>query len=145
MKQKLIKRLQIFFDRHPSLRGKPADIEQITAAEQELNIKLDEDYKEFIKLFGGAYAGLTIHAFENGESIGKETIIELTRYARKLFNDIKLFPEINTSLVIADDGSGNPIAIEADGSVVLFDLDIEKKRVIACSFERLIEQNFEEW
>ncbi len=36
MEQKLIKRLQIFFDRHPSLRGKPADIEQITAAERKL-------------------------------------------------------------------------------------------------------------
>ena len=73
MEQKLIKRLQMFFDKHPSLRGNPANVEQIADAELKLNVKIDEEYKEFIKLFGGAYAGLAIHAFENGESIGKET------------------------------------------------------------------------
>ena len=145
MEQKLIKRLQMFFDRHPSLRGNPANVEQIADAERKLNVRIDEEYKEFIKLFGGAYAGLAIHAFENGESMGKETIIELTRQARKLFNDTELFPEINKSLVIADDGSGNPIAIEPDGSVVLFDCDTEEKRVVGSSFQYLIEQNFAEW
>ena len=41
--------------------------------------------------------------------------------------------------------SGNPIAIEPDGSVVLFDCDTEEKRVVASSFQYLIEQNFAEW
>ena len=56
-----------------------------------------------------------------------------------------LFPEINKSLVIADDGSGNLIAIMPNGEVVLFDYDTEEKQVLSNSFEEFIEENFVEW
>ena len=82
------------------------------------------------------------NAFINGTSIGNETIIDLTNSARNLFNDANLFPEINKSLVIADDGSGNPIAIVLNGEVVLFDYDTEEKQVLSNSFEGFIEENF---
>ena len=121
--------------------GKAATNEQIISAEKELNIIMDKDYKDF----GGAYAGLAIHAFINGTSIGNETIIDLTNNDRKLFNEANLFPEINKSLVIADDGSGNPIAIMPNGEMVLFDYDTEEKQVLSNSFEEFIEENFVEW
>ena len=88
---------------------------------------------------------MAIHAFVNGTSIGNETIIDLTNNARNLFNDANLFPEINKSLVIADDGSGNPIAIMPNGEVVLFDYDTEEKQELSNSFEKFIEENFVEW
>ena len=106
---------------------------------------MDKDYKEFIQNFGGAYAGLAIHAFINETSIGNETIIDLTNNARKLFNEANLFPEINKSLVISDDGSRNPIAIMPNGEMVLFDYDTEEKQVLSNSFEEFIEENFVEW
>ena len=56
-----------------------------------------------------------------------------------------LFPEINKSLVISDDGSGNPIAIMPNGEMVLFDYDTEEKQVLSNSFEEFIEENFVEW
>lgn len=146
MKQEVINKLNVFYQKNPTMLGKAATNEQIANAEKELNIIMDKDYKEFIQIFGGAYAGLAIHAFINGTSIGNETIIDLTNSARNLFNDANLFPEINKSLVIADDGSGNPIAIMPNGEVVLFDYDTEEKQVLSNSFEEFIEENFvAEW
>jgi hypothetical protein len=145
MKQEIINKLSTFLQKNPTMSGKSATNEQITNAEKQLNIIMDKYYKEFIQNFGGAYAGLAIHAFINGTSIGNETIIDLTNNARNLFNDAKLFPEINESLVIADDGSGNPIAIMSNGNVVLFDYDTEEKQILSNSFEEFIEENFVEW
>lgn len=142
MRHEVINRLNIFFQKNPTMVGKSATNEQIINAEKELNIIMDKDYKEFIQNFGGAYAGLAIHAFINGTSIGNETIIDLTNGARNLFNEANLFPEINESLVISDDGSGNPIAIIPTGEVVLFDYDTEEKQVLSNSFEEFIEENF---
>lgn len=103
---------------------------------------MNNDYKEFILNFRGAYAGIAIHAFENVTSIGKDTIIDLTTNARNLFNTANLFPEINNCLVFSDDGAGNLIAIAPNGEVILFDHDIEEKQKLANSFEKLIEDNF---
>ena len=145
MKREVINKLNVFYQKTPTMSGKAATNKQIANTEKELNITMDKDYKEFIQNFGGAYAGLAIHAFINGTSIGNETIIDLTNDARNLFNDANLFPEINKCLVIADDGSGNPIAIMPNGEVVLFDYDTEEKQVLSNSFEEFIEENFVEW
>lgn len=64
--------------------GVAATNEEIENAEKELHLTIDNDYKEFILNFGGAYAGIAIYAFKNGTSIGKETIIDLTMNARNL-------------------------------------------------------------
>ncbi|TXI13346.1 MAG: SMI1/KNR4 family protein [Pedobacter sp.] len=145
MKPELIKRLNEFLAQNPTLKGKPASEEEIKNAESKLGVKIHDDYKEFIQLFGGAYAGLAIHAFSNGSSIGNETVIELTTRSRELFNNNNVFPEINQCYVIADDGSGNPIAISANEEILLFDYDTEEKKVLSESFEKLIEDNFSEW
>lgn len=145
MKQKVINKLNDFLEKNPTMLGEAATDEQIINAEKELKVIMDKDYKQFIQNFGGAYAGLAIHAFINGTSIGNETIIDLTNNARKLFNDVNLFPEINESLVIADDGSGNPIAIMSNGQIMLFDYDTEEKQILSNSFEEFIEENFVEW
>jgi cell wall assembly regulator SMI1 len=145
MNQALIKRVSDFLDKNPTLKGKPATNEEMARAEKELEVTLDKDYKEFIQQFGGAYAGIAIHAFSNGSSVGNETIIDLTKLNRKLANHNEVFPEINQSYVIADDGSGNPIAISPKGEIVLFDYDTEEQKILAANFETFIEDNFVEW
>jgi cell wall assembly regulator SMI1 len=145
MNQELMERLTNFLNNHPELRGQPATNEEIINAENELGVTMDENYKEFIKKFGGAYAGIQIHAFVNGSSIGKETVIDLTKRGRNLLNEMELFPEINECYVIADDGNGNPVAMTKTGEVVLFDHDTEEKTVLSNSFENFIEENFSEW
>ncbi|MBB6275013.1 SMI1/KNR4 family protein [Porphyromonas circumdentaria] len=145
MKQELMNRLVAFFGKNPTLLGEPATDEQIADAEKKLGVVMDKDYKEFIQNFGGAYAGIAIHAFSNGTSIGNETIVDLTIKARNLFFNTTLSVELNESFVIADDGAGNPIAIISNGQVVLFDYDTEKRQVVSNSFDEFIEENFAEW
>lgn len=145
MKQELLNRLHLFYAKNPVLRGSPANLEQIANAEKKLNARMSDDYKEFILIFGGAYIGLDLHAFINGDALGKESVVELTDNARRLFNGKNLFPEINESIVVADDGSGNPIATDPEGRVVLFDYDTEEKQVLAQTLEDFIEINFAEW
>lgn len=145
MKEELIIKLNHFFDKNPNLKGVPSNDVEIKEAETSLGLVFNKDYTEFIKNFGGAYAGITVHGFKNGSSIGKETVVDLTNMGRKIFNENELFPEINECLIFSDDGSGNPIAIAKDNSVVLFDLDTEEKTTLAKSFEELIENNFSDW
>lgn len=95
MKQTIIKKLSAFFKENITLLGIADTNEQIENAEKVLHVVMNNDYKELILNFRGAYAGITIHAFENGISIGKDTIIDLTTNARNLFNTANLFPEIN--------------------------------------------------
>lgn len=138
MKQKLLKRLSTFLKENEML-GTPATDEQIEQAEKELGIKFSADYIDFIKHFGGAYAGLSIHAFINGKAIGKETVIELTNALRISH------PEVSNTYVISDDGSGNPIMINSKGEVLIYYHDDEESEVLASSLEKYIEENFEEW
>ncbi|WP_273414029.1 SMI1/KNR4 family protein [Prevotella aurantiaca] len=95
MKQTIIKKLSTFFIKSPTLLGVAATNEQIGNVEKVLLVVMDNDFKEFILNFGGAYAGIAIHAFENGTLIEKDTIIDLTTNARYLFNTATLSPEIN--------------------------------------------------
>src|ERR1044072_1734842 len=123
MKPSLLTRIDQFLSKNPSLKGRPATTEEISAAEKELQVTLHSDYQAFIRHFGGAYAGIAIHGFSNGSSIGKETIIDLTRLNRKLANENGIFAELNQCYVIADDGAGNPLALDPEGKVLVFDYD----------------------
>jgi len=145
MKEELMKRIECFLEKHPELKGVPATPKEIAKAEEELQIKLDDDYKEFIKRFGGSYAGIAIHAFSNGSSMGNETIINLTNWCRESFKGDEFSPEINKSLIFSDDGSGNPIAINANGEVIIYYHDSGDKEVLSKSFGDFIEENFAEW
>lgn len=99
-----------YFQDYPELKGIPASSEEIKHAENILGIKFHDDYIEFIKKFGGASAGLDIHAFNNSTLIGKETVIELTQGFQKL---LELHEQpMNKLYAISDDGSGNPILMD---------------------------------
>lgn len=72
MKENLIKRLRsfLFNEKHQTLVGKPASQREIIEAQQQLHVQFHSDYVAFIETFGGAYAGIAIHAFSNGSSLG---------------------------------------------------------------------------
>ena len=139
LKVKLIKRLEEFLSENEML-GDPATPEQISEAERELGIRLPKDYVDFITRFGGTYAGIDIYAF--GEH---ENIVELTRQMRETYEDDDRCEEAMKSIVIADDGLGNPILINAKGEVVIFYHDCDEREVLAPSLNQFIEENFEEW
>lgn len=147
MKDELMNRLRNFLGKeaNASLAGVPASDEQIAEAELRLNVKFDKDYIQFIQAFGGAYAGLPVHAFTNGSVMGNETVVELTQAFRKDFEESEAGELLQNGYVISMDGSGDPIIISAEGEVLICYHDSGESKVIAGSFAELIEENFFEW
>ncbi|GGG69852.1 SMI1/KNR4 family protein [Paenibacillus radicis (ex Gao et al. 2016)] len=147
MKDALMERLKIFLHRedNKTLVGTPASQEEIAKAEQRLNVNFHEDYIDFIKTFGGAFGGLPVHAFSNGSSLGNETVVELTIGFREQFQDSPFAEVLQTSYVISMDGSGDPIIINQAGKVFICYHDNGEIKLIADSFQELIEENFYEW
>lgn len=96
----------------------PASQIEIINAQRQLHILFHTDYVEFIKTFGGAYAGIAVHAFSNGSSIGNETV-DLTLDFRQQFFDYLPPNFLATRYIISMDGEGNPIFIESSGKVYI--------------------------
>jgi hypothetical protein len=145
MNDALMQRLTHFLTKHETLRGKPARDEEIKAAEEKLNVTLHADYKDFIKRFGGAYAGMNIHAFSNGSSLGKETLVELTLGARESYAGDQRAVELNKSYVISLTATGDSVIINPTGEVVVLYHDSDEREVLAASFEALLQKGFVEW
>ncbi|MFC4301958.1 SMI1/KNR4 family protein [Cohnella boryungensis] len=147
MKEALMERLKAFLHREDTstLVGVPASQEEIAEAQRQLNIQFHEDYVHFIRTFGGAFAGIAVHAFVNGSSIGKETVVDLTLEFREQLKELPYAEVVRTGYVISIDGSGDPIIIDREGKVCICYHDTGEMKVLADSFEMLIEDNFYEW
>lgn len=147
MKEELMERLKAFLYREDnlSLVGIAASQEEIAMAQERLNVSFHADYVHFIQKFGGAYAGLAVHAFSNGSSIGKETVVDLTLEFREQFEGSLLAELLESSYVISMDGSGDPIIINPAGQVLICYHDNGEMKPLADSFEALIEDCFLEW
>jgi len=147
MNAALMEEMKQFLQRedNQSLVGSPASLEEIAAAERELQVAFHPDYVQFIATFGGAYAGLAVHAFVNGSSIGRETVVELTQSFREQYRDLPFAEALQRGYVISLDGSGDPIFVDADGHVHILYHDTGESRQLAESFEQLIADNFVAW
>lgn len=147
MNDALMGRLTAFLHRenNHTLAGIPASEEEVAQAEQRLGIHFHEDYVQFIRTFGGAYAGIAVHAFSNGSSIGKETVTDLTLEFREQCKELPCGELLQSSYVISMDGSGNPIFLNPAGEVLICNHDTGETEVLAGSFEIFIEDNFFEW
>ncbi|MGM1050209.1 MAG: SMI1/KNR4 family protein [Bacillota bacterium] len=156
MNKELLNKIENFLNReeNSSLIGKPASIQEIKNAEKMLNVKFNDQYIEFIKLFGGAYGGLTISAFNNGDLIGKSTVVDLTLKFRRIFEEeifdfdgIEFEGEsveflLKNSYVISDDGSGNPILMNEHGGIFIFLHDSGEVELLYNSLEELLIETY---
>jgi hypothetical protein len=134
MKQELIKRITNYLG-IPVEENKATD-KEISEAEKKLKIKFNEDYKEFIKLFGGCYVGVCIYAFKNSDELENKTVVDLTLFYRE-----QKWPGTEDNYVVSFDLSGNPITIKTSGEVVVFEHNIGSFFKLADSFEDLINDN----
>lgn len=141
MKEDLLKKVNALFSTHEGLRGQPATDAEINAAEKKLNVKFNEQYVEFIKLFGGAFGGIDIHAFQNGSLIGKATVTEMTEKFWSVYAD-NLPEELVGAVVISDDGSGNPILINTKGEIYIYFHEEDETELLYDSLEALLTQSF---
>ena len=145
MSPQLIAELKQFYAVHPELEGIAVTDQEIMDIETQLNIRIDPMYQDFIQHFGGAYAGLSIHAIKNAECLGNETVIEMTRHAREMVREINPQHALMTSLVISDDGAGNPIYIRTDAQVYIIYHDDLTEKFLAENLEILVQESFSAW
>lgn len=118
--------------------GRPIPADELHTRLQALDIVPDKDFTEFVGRWGGCFVGVSVHA-DNAELTGRETCIELTIGARDAYG------ALIDGVVFANDGSGNPIWIAADGSVCLVDHDNGNTVVrLAASFRTLLEENVDD-
>ncbi|MEB4613449.1 SMI1/KNR4 family protein [Leucobacter sp. M11] len=116
--------------------GRPIPAAELRAGLHELDLVPDPDFTEFVGRWGGCFVGVPVHAWDNAQLLGRETCLDLTREARAAYG-----ARID-GLVFADDGSGNPIWLAADGSVCLIDHTHGNTLVrLAASFRALLEES----
>lgn len=134
-------KIEFFLQTHMDLMGSPATEQQIELAEETLSTRFNEQYVEFIKLFGGSYAGIGLHAFQNGALIGKATVTELTTRFRERYKT-QHYSQLNDAYVISDDGSGNPVIMNPAGEIFLYLHEEDELELLYPSLNDLLNQTF---
>ena len=120
----------------PILRAESSpSIEEIENASQEIGVPFAADYREFLLMFGGAMVGpYPIFGLGPVEVMGNEwSVIEVTRRYR---NDG--VPGCDAWVVFSEDHAGNPIGMDADGKVWIYDHDFGGVTELASSFEAYV-------
>ena len=135
MENELIKKIRAELGTNNDLIGIPATHENL------LNVKFNDQYLEFITLFGGAFGGINIHAFNNGSLIGKATVVDLALKFRQA-QGRNLNSALKNLYVISDDGSGNPILMNAQGNIFVFLHDSGDMEILSNSLEDLLSKSF---
>ncbi len=112
--------------------GRPIPAGELRDRLRELDLEPDADSADFVGRWGGCYVGVSVHAWDHNALLGRETCLQLTRWARDAHGSVI------DGLVFADDGSGNPIRIAADGRIRLVDHDNGDEVTLADSFAALL-------
>ena len=74
----VLEQLIAFFQKNPVAQGKPTTDDEVLNIEKSLNIKLDDDFKEFTMRFGGCVIrDAQIYGIHNSEFLGEDTIMIL--------------------------------------------------------------------
>jgi len=135
MKKETVGRISNFLARHQIKRGSLATDEEIKSIEKSLGFTLNDQYIDFVKKFGGTYAGLGIHFINNNPEIGKSTVIEKTKWFRQSINNEKY----SKCLVFSDDGAGNFIFLNENGNVMIYYHDSGDVDFLYESFEHMFD------
>ena len=127
-------RLNERFEESPIMRANdsPSD-EEIDHAAQGLGVAFDSDYREFVKQYGGAMVGpYPIFGLRPVEVMDDDlwSVVKVTKRYRKM-----AIAEIAQWYVVSEDHSGNPVGIDAEGNVWIYDHDFGGPSIIASSFE----------
>lgn len=111
----------------------PNDQIDIDYIEKSLNIKINNDYKEFLLIFGGCFVGLPIYGVKNCKLLEDITVVQLTNDFRADGVDLNV-----GCYVISMDGSGNPIYLNSSNHIMIYDHDLGKEKVFEIDFENMI-------
>ena len=130
-------RLEERFAESPIVRASnaPSDAE-IDEAAQALGVLFDSDYREFVRLYGGAMVGpYPIFGLRPVEVMDDELWAVVTVTERYRETGIAKIAEW---YVVSEDHAGNPVGVDAEGKVWTYDHDFGGPAVIASSFEEYL-------
>ncbi|MBI1176392.1 SMI1/KNR4 family protein [bacterium] len=122
--------------KHSVTKAKPVAYDEIGAVAKFCGFELPEDYREFVHRYGGAIVGpLPIIGLRQAPAMAREetSAIEVTQHFRK-----QGWRGVNEWLVISIDHAGNPIGLDKDGKVWIFDHDFGVVETIAPTFEEFL-------
>lgn len=131
--------LDDLFSRTPILKADAVESDEIAEAEREVGVVLNEDYKEFVRRYGGAIVGpFRVFGLRKAVPMGKNeaSFVEVTKSFRR-----QRWPAVEKWAVISMDHGGNPVGLDAAGKVWISDHDAGAVQVIATSFEEYLRKN----
>ena len=136
MRNEIWQALDDLFSRTPILKAEGVEPDEIATAEHEVGVALDEDYKEFVRRYGGAIVGpFPIFGLRKAVPMGKDegSFVEITESFRQ-----QRWPAVEKWAIISMDHSGNPVGLDDTGKVWISDHDARAVQVIAANFEEYL-------
>lgn len=125
--------LDDMFFRTPILKAEEVESDEIAAAERKVGVALADDYKEFIRRYGGAIVGpFRVFGLRKAAPMGRNegSFVEITESFRR-----RCWPGAEKWAVISMDHAGNPVGLDAEGKVWISDHDTRAVQTIAANFE----------
>jgi cell wall assembly regulator SMI1 len=109
---------------------------EVNAASQEIGTRFPEDYREFLLRYGGAMVGpypvFGLHPSDVMED-DRWSVVDVTNEVRSSGLD-----GISNWIVFSEDHAGNPIGMDPDGKVWIYDHDFGGVAELAQTFEEYI-------
>lgn len=122
-----------FFSESPILKAEAVEPAEVIAAEREIGLSLPEDYKEFIRRYGGAIVGpFPIYGLRLAEPMGNGecSFLERTNHFRQ-----QHWAGTDEWVIISMDHAGNPVGLDSVGQVWISDHDARAIQPLAPNFE----------
>lgn len=136
MKEDTLNRLDEMFAATPMMRAGDVPSEaEINAASNELGIPFSDDFREFLMKYGGATVGpYPIFGLRSSELIDDRwSVVEVTREIRDTGIE-----GVESWVIVSEDHSGNPIGMDANGRIWIFDHDFGGVSELAPSFDEYV-------
>jgi len=125
--------LDDLFSRTPILKAEEVESNEIAAAECEVGVALADDFKEFVRRYGGAIVGpFRVFGLRRAIPMGRNeaSFVEITKSFRQ-----QRWPGVEKWAIISTDHAGNPVGLDAEGKVWISDHDAHAVQTIAANFE----------
>ncbi len=137
MRPDTIDRLDEMFAESPVMRAEevPTTVE-VDAASQQVGVPFPDDYREFILRYGGAAVGpYPVFGLRASDVMEEDrwSVVDVTNEIRRAGIE-----RASDWIVFSEDHAGNPIGMDINGKVWIYDHDFGGVAEFASSFEEYI-------
>lgn len=137
MNSDTLAKLDEMFAESPVMRAEDVPTgDEVDAASQEIGIPFPEDYREFLLRYGGAMVGpYPVFGLRMTDVMddSRWSVVDVTREIRSCGLD-----GVSKWIVFSEDHAGNPIGMDTDGKVWIYDHDFGGVTKLAEDFEEYI-------